>query len=452
MEAPELEKRIGITTYASETLPIGGRIRSQVEDFKVEEVLIDGSIATMEPQTYEQIEGEGSYLLTVLVKSQWDNILSLKRIARELHISNRRVALAGLKDAKASTSQYITFKDVNPAEVRRIHIPGIKVIPQRHVEEPISASMLWGNRFQIVVRDLKYPRNELEALINCTEREVEKAGGFLNFYGHQRFGTIRPVTHEVGKHLVKGNIARAALIFLAESTPNEHQIARQARENLANSLDYKKALKEFPYHLTYERSMLHHLAEKPRDFLGAFRQLPITLCRLFVQAYSAYLFNRTLNRLLDERSLTLCEVGDYILKLEPVGSPRLQKAVKVTKENRSALAVELAEGKLVLALPVLGYLYNPSSDRINAEVRDILEEEGVSITDFKVKHLPEVKTLGKLRAAIIQANDLNYIIPKSETSEEYSTVTFHFSLPKGSYATVVLREFMKSQNPISAGF
>jgi len=452
LEAPELEKLMGITVYASESPPIEGRIRSRVEDFTVEEILTDGSVATAEPKTHAQIEGEGSYVLTVLVKTRWDNILALKRIAKELHISPRRVAMAGLKDAKALTSQHITFKDLDLAEIRRVHIRGIKIIPQRRVEEPVSAGVLWGNRFQIVVRDLKAPQNELEELINRVEKELEKSGGFPNFYGHQRFGTIRPITHEVGKQLVKGSLSSAALIFLAESTPNEHHITRQARENLANSLDYKKALKEFPHYLTYERSMIHHLAEKPSDYLGAFMQLPIKLRRLFVQSYSAYLFNRILSRLLNEKSLIRCEVGDYLLNLKTVVSLQLQRAVKVTSENRRALEVEVADGMFALALPVLGYLYKPASDRLDGMIRDLLEDEGISIADFKVKHLPEAKTLGKLRATVMQVHGLNYIIQKPETLKECPTATFCFSLSKGSYATVVLREFMKPHDPVSAGF
>jgi len=239
---------------------------------------------------------------------------------------------------------------------------------------------------------------------------------------------------------------------LAEPTPNEHHIARQARENLANSLDYKKALKEFPHYLTYERSMIHHLAEKPSDYLGAFMQLPIKLRRLFVQSYSAYLFNRILSRLLNEKSLIRCEVGDYLLNLKTTVSLQLQRAVKVTSENRRALEVEVADGMFALALPVLGHLYKPASDRLDGMIRDLLENEGISIADFKVKHLPEAKTLGKLRATVMQVHDLNYIIQKSETLEKCSTATFRFSLSKESYATVVLREFMKPHDPISAGF
>ena len=40
--------------------------------------------------------------------------------------------------------------------------------------------------------------------------------------------------------------------------------------------------------------MLQNLAEKPNDFIGAFKQLPFKLQMLFVQAHQSYLFNRFL--------------------------------------------------------------------------------------------------------------------------------------------------------------
>ncbi|MCK5593169.1 tRNA pseudouridine(13) synthase TruD, partial [Candidatus Bathyarchaeota archaeon] len=54
MFVPKLEKFLGIEVYATSSWGIGGVIRSAVEDFVVEEVLVDGSKAGI-PESESQI-------------------------------------------------------------------------------------------------------------------------------------------------------------------------------------------------------------------------------------------------------------------------------------------------------------------------------------------------------------------------------------------------------------
>ena len=48
LSVPEIDKLLGIEVYATKTAGVGGAIRESVEDFVVEEVLVDGSKATCE--------------------------------------------------------------------------------------------------------------------------------------------------------------------------------------------------------------------------------------------------------------------------------------------------------------------------------------------------------------------------------------------------------------------
>jgi TruD family tRNA pseudouridine synthase len=59
---------------------------------------------------------------------------------------------------------------------------------------------LLGNRFEIVIRniDKKIDTKNIQKTISF----MEKYGGFPNFYGIQRFGIVRPVTHIIGKNKV----------------------------------------------------------------------------------------------------------------------------------------------------------------------------------------------------------------------------------------------------------
>jgi tRNA pseudouridine13 synthase len=66
----------------------------------------------------------------------------------------------------------------------------------------------------------------------------------------------------------------------------------------------------------------------------------------------------------------------------------------------------------------------------------VLEEEDVQLENFEIASMPELAMEGDYRAAFIEVN------PKLSVTED--GYICEFELPKGSYATVVLREFMKT--------
>ncbi len=114
MLVPKLERELGMEAYACQSLGIGGRIRQLPEDFVVEEVLVDGTKAEVQPVEMPQPVGEGRYLICVLVKRDWDNFRAVKKVAKRMGISHKRVQIAGIKDAKALTAQHISIRGVTP--------------------------------------------------------------------------------------------------------------------------------------------------------------------------------------------------------------------------------------------------------------------------------------------------------------------------------------------------
>jgi tRNA(Glu) U13 pseudouridine synthase TruD len=67
--------------------------------------------------------------------------------------------------------------------------------------------------------------------------------------------------------------------------------------------------------------------------------------------------------------------------------------------------------------------------------------------------MSEVSAPGGLRAVLTPLIDLVVDKPVEDAFDPPSCkLRLHFALHKGSYATVLLREFMKSQDPIEAGF
>ena len=76
-------------------------------------------------------------------------------------------------------------------------------------------------------------------------QELDQVGGIPNFFGHQRFGTTRPITHLVGKAILKGDFEEAAMLFLAKPSLYEHPSSRQARTETARNKRFQAGAGEF---------------------------------------------------------------------------------------------------------------------------------------------------------------------------------------------------------------
>ncbi len=428
MNVPKLEKMLGMEVYASKSPGIGGRIRRFREDFVVEEVLADGSRAEVkQAKKAVQVTGKGRYLVCVLVKKNWDTILAVKAVAEQLDIDPEGIHIAGIKDAKAVTAQHISVGRVTPEQVWQVKIKDINLYPFRFVNEKIHSGLLLGNHFRIVIRAAGHSSSVIEERMENIQNELSTLGGIPNFFGHQRFGTVRPITHMVGEHIIRGEWEKAALTFLAKSSEHEHPEARRARQQLRDTRDFKAALHCFPRQLKYERFMLGHLAKHQNDSVGAFRRLPMKLCKLFVQAYQSFFFNEFLSgRIKHEKPLNQVLNGDYTVKV-----------------NKAAY----------VALPLVGFKQSISAGRQGEIEKKILEAEDVKPSDFRVPQMPKISAPGGLRAVLASVNSLSVEKPvRDQANRSKWQIRIDFMLPKGSYATVLLRELMKPRNLVKAGF
>jgi tRNA pseudouridine13 synthase len=457
LPVPEIDKILGIEVYATKTPGIGGIIRKSVEDFKVEEVLVDGSKASTGGATPKRVLGstlqKQRFLLCVLVKHNWDTFVAVKNIARMLSIDQARVQFAGIKDAKAITTQYITLEDVSIEEAMKVEIKDAQVHPVGYVREMLSLFYLLGNNFTITIKSINDSEKTVEKNIAQTIKELDAISGIPNFFGHQRFGTTRPITHFVGKAIVNGDFEKAAMLFLAKPSVHEHPASRQARQDLQDTGDFKAAQQNFPKQLRFERIMLNYLADNPRDFVGAFQRLPLKLQALFVQAHQSYLFNRFLSERL-KHGLHLNEAlrGDFVVGIERSGLPLTSTAKIVTIENLGEVNAQIKAGRLRVALPIFGVKQKLSQGIMEQIEKEVLEKEGIPMENLHFNELSRAGGKGGLRAAVTPIRDfkLQNISTNAEDVESQAKVSF--MLLRGSYATVALREIMKPSDLIAAGF
>jgi tRNA pseudouridine13 synthase len=199
--------------------------------------------------------------------------------------------------------------------------------------------------------------------------------------------------------------------------------------------------------------MLNYLADAPGDFVGAFQCLPIKLQALFVQAHQSYLFNRFLSERV-KRDLPLNEVfeGDYVVGVERSGLPLTSVAKVVTAENLYEVNTQVKAGRMRLAIPIFGVKQKLSQGVMGQIENEVLEQEGMETTNLPFNVLSRTGGKGGLRTAVSPIRDFKLQRISANTAGDGVQLTVSFMLLRGSYATVVLREIMKSFNLISAGF
>jgi tRNA pseudouridine13 synthase len=264
-----------------------------------------------------------------------------------------------------------------------------------------------GNRFHILVRNA-----------TLTPQRVEKIQqGIPNYFGVQRFGEIRPITHLVGRELIKGNVDRAVLIYLAQPFPGDPHY--EVRKQLWDTGDFEKAKKMYPLSLRYERAMLDHIH---RGSIEALKALPLRLTTLFIHAYQAYLFNEIVRRRCAHVPLHVVEEGDVILSY-------LNNTQVVTLAGPHNMEKIKEEG-LCTAAPIVGYRTQVRG-RMKSILDAILEEEGIVREDFALNRLPMLSSRGTYRKIMMRPAEFSF-----EHTE--GGVYVRFSLSRGQYATVVL--------------
>jgi len=450
-QPPASEARIGIAFYSTRTEGIGGVIKTKPADFLVREI------------TNRAEQEEGKYLIAELTKENWDTHSVINEISRRLRVSRNRIGFAGTKDKVAVTTQKISIwgEGIAETELERLKIADVSLKLIGRSNKAVSLGDLHGNEFEILVRDIEGRKEEIKRKITATTAEIENDGGVPNFFGVQRFGIRRPITHVVGKHLIRGELKEAVLSYISDVFPDESEEAKQARRLCKEGelKGLKEGLKKMPPFLRYEKAMLNELVKNGResinesDFLSAFSVLPKNLQKLFVHAYQAYLFNLVLSRRM-KQNLPFDEalVGDVVCFRDRFGLADLHKdrMEKVTKDKIEAINRLIKRGRAFVTVPAFGY-ETEFAEGVEGEIeRKVLDDECVELNDFYIEKIPEISSKGIRRPILVpvKVELSNEEVSDDDMNPGRNKVNLKFFLPKGSYATVVLREYMKRKQAV----
>lgn len=396
---PELDSQIGILVYSTNFEGIGGKIRDSPEDFEVTEII--------SAKSQKAISSDDGYAVYKLRKKKIDTNHALSDVFRKKGV---RLKSLGLKDASAVTEQYVCSgnkgKAIDDYSTEKYSLRKIG-----YVKKPLTKKDMIANHFKIKITDCS------DGLSDFAEYEK-----ILNFYGYQRFGSKRAVTHLIGKAILQKNFKKAVDLILSFTSSYDSKENNEIREKLQDKENYAKCLEQVPNQMDIERMVLKEMIETD-DCSKAIRSIPLPLRRFYIQAYQSFIFNKSLSLAFEDgENLFETQQGDVCFDNHGV----IGKYVKGLDQN--------------LALPFVGYSYYKKT-RFDHQISKVLDQEEITPKDFYIKEMQEVSSEGGFRQAAIHVSDY---------SSDENTVSF--SLSRGSFATILLREIMKPKDPILAGF
>lgn len=439
-QAQPTERSIGIDVYVSDADGIGGRLRKRVTDFRVRER------EAIDTQPVDADLGAYPALCFRATLTNRDTNGFVNELANRLGISRERITWAGTKDKRAVTTQLFSVRGFEGHSLPEVSGAEIEVVGR--TGRPVLFGDHLGNEFEIVVRDVAADSATRAAAVTAdltrfggtADEESETTVGIPNFFGPQRFGTIRPVTHEVGLAIVRGNYEQAVLAYLGNPAEAEPAETRAAREYVDRTHDWSGAIDRFPTHLRHERAIAHRLTETEatgqKRFREALTAVPSNLQALFVHAAQSYLFNRMLS-LRAERGLPFDRpvAGDVVCFCDGDGLPDPDRTQRVTDSRLETIARHCERGRAFVTAPLVGTETELGGGEQGEIERSVLDTADLTPESFDSPG--EFDSTGTRRPILIRT-DLSI-----EDETDTGALGFSFFLPNGAYATVLLREYMK---------
>ena len=400
----------------------GGVIKQRPEDFLVEE------------QPAYEPSGEGEHLYLFVQKTGATTLDVARRIAKAFNVRKSDVGYAGLKDKHAVTRQLFSVRPPKPDKaddaVQSLkHHPRMEVLWTDRHRNKLRRGHLKGNRFVIRIREVT-PTSVLAA-----KKTLDRlaASGIPNFIGEQRFG-YRGNGHILGRHLLRGEYGEFVAELLGHPHDTDSPPLKEAREAF-DAGDIERAMELWPRKLRAERQVLD-LLRQGKTPEQAVRGMDRSQRELLVTAVQSAAFNRVLDARLRAGTFDRLIPGDLAFKHD---SGAVFAVDEATAEVENGPEGRVAKLEVSPSGPMWGIDMPRAEDEVGRLEREALEELGLS-----EEHLPaaaQFRAPGKRRPLRVALSDPDI---SGGVDEHGAYIRVAFSLPRGSFATIALREIMKA--------
>jgi tRNA pseudouridine13 synthase len=411
------------TYLTHDILGIGGTLKQRPDDFLVEEI-------PLYPPA-----GEGEHIYMFVEKRGLSTLQLRDHLARHFGVDRKAVGHAGLKDKHAVTRQVISIHapGKTPEDFPSFQHERVQVLWVDLHSNKLQRGHLAGNRFSIKVRgvDPLSVRNAKKSL------DLLARIGVPNRFGAQRFGN-QMNNHLIGRALILGNFDEAVDLLLSPH-PLAPDGTRDARE--AYSIGkYSDAVELMPKVFKGEYHTLRAIArgDAPEKAIRAIDQ---TAVGFYISSFQSAVFNQILNDRVRSGTLDALEPGDLAFVLKSRTSFEITTEEMETQGD--ALRERLERFEISPSGPMWGTTMPHAGGEVQSRELSALARAGISPKDIELCEQRESYPMigGDRRPLRIPVVD-----PEVEggIDEHGAYVRCAFELPRGSFATTVMDEVMKT--------
>jgi tRNA pseudouridine13 synthase len=387
------------------------KLKSMPEDFRVEEI------------TRVRPTSKGAFSLYRLDKCGLGTPEAMQYILHKWQISRKDLSYGGMKDRHADTTQFLTiYRGPKSGLTER----SFQLEYLGQCEHPFHAKDIDGNRFDIYLRKIDSSQTDF-----LTQRcQQIKQFGVVNYFDDQRFGSIGYCGELIGVPWCLGNYER--VLFLAMAEPNQHDRPREhdqkeiLRENWGDWIKCKALLDK-----SHRRSVITYLCDHPTDFKRAVALIRQDLRSIYIAAFQSWVWNRWLSKLIEE---THEEGSISFLKSAcgPLAYP--------TRDPISP-TIEWELKTLQLPLPSARQHHWPSGTE--PALKEVLASVSMDVREMRLKYPRDTFFSRGDRRAMLHVPDLECGWGSDSYHPGYQCMRLTFTLPRGSYATMVIRSLFQ---------
>jgi len=393
-----------------------GLIKHDYHDFVVDE------------QPLYNPSNSGTHTYFLLEKRGLSTLDAVHEIAQALNVGRRQIGYAGLKDARAVTRQWMSIEHIDPQRLTDLRNPRLRILHTARHGNKLRLGHLVGNAFAIKVRqtDVQRLADLQAALATLADR------GVPNYFGQQRFGG-RGDAWAVGRDVIRADLDSALDRLLGQPSPRDHGTVRRARQ-LYDKGSFAQAARAWPGMFRAERRALHLLQRPRASKKRAFLAIDKALRKFYISAYQSYLFNEVVAARL-RGGLHHLHRGDLAWVHQ---SRAVFHVLDPNAEQPRADAFEISPSG-----PLFGYrMTEPDGEPAEIEARTLAAEHltprSFRLAGLRVKGGRRPLRFRPTQTAITLGAD-----------DDGAYLELRFALPRGCYATSLLRELFVVQQPLS---
>ena len=382
------------------------KIKQKPEDFSVKE-----------SYHFDEVE-TGTFRVYLMDKQKLSTFEAIARIQQQFGLSPGSISYCGLKDKQGRTEQIIAVKGIDidlQDEDLRLKYLG-------RTDKALSSKNTNSNRFAVTVRQLQ-TRELSEVAIAATE--VQRLG-VVNYFDSQRFGSLKHGQGFIAKDLIRGDFEAALHNYLAKPSPLDRTDDGKVKQFWAANWGDWTAKVPFEAGRKYFR-IIKALRDEPNDFVNAFIQIDSDYRALLLFTYQSYLWNEGVRRLLQ-----LVFPREHLFPM-PYQAGTLLHHTDATPDVMAYIKNR--------TFPLLAPNSHFTDPKVEEAVKWVLTKEKLKLEDLRIEEQPKLLFF-KHEERPVLVNPAKLVIGKprpDELNRGFIKVNIAFTLPPGSYATLVVK-------------